>query len=168
MESNILYFSKTSEFFLHMVDSIERAAQDIGIDLYRERRFRDKVVFFLGSNGNPYPVSFKVRERPNNTHMDIIGTFTIGVFDSDEMYTFGVHTRDGEYGSSINITAHQHLTWEIFAEIRNKEQVQAHFLRILRAFSQKVDKIHKEWSRYASAKKRAKHLCRPVQKQALE
>jgi len=168
MEGKILYFSKTSEFFLHMVDSIEDAARDLGIDLYRERRFRDKVVFFLGSNGNPYPVSFTVCERPNGQHIDIIGTFTIGVFNSENMYTFGVYTKDGEYGSSLKITSHQHLVWEIYAEIKNKGEASVHFLRILKSFSQKADKIHKAWSAYASQRKRVEHLRHFAQKQALE
>lgn len=168
MEAKILYFSKTSEFFLRMVDSIEDTAHELGIDIYRERRFRDKITFFIGPDGNPYPVSFVIRERANQKEMDIVGRFTIGVFNSDNMYTFGVYSRKGEYGSSLQITSEQHLAWEIHAKIENRDQVKIHFQRILKSFSGKADKIHKAWSTYMSKKNRARALQQYVQKQALE
>lgn len=152
--NNVVYFSQTSEFFLRMVNTIEKAARELGIEVYRERRFREGVVFYIGASGKPYKISFTVRERENGQHIDIIGTYTIGVFPTDDVYVFGVHKKEGSFGSSLKITSKQHLAWEIFAEITNAREVEEYFFIILRTFTGKAEKIHNMWSSYVFAKER--------------
>jgi len=151
-----------------MMDAIEEEASDLGIEVYRERRFRDKVILGIRAGGKPYYMSFTVRERANKQAMDIIGKLTIGTFETENMYIFGVHTRDGDYGGSLKITSSQNLEWEIFTEIRNKEHVQSYFLRILRTFSSKIEKIHKVWSVYTSSVRYAKVVVQHPATKALE
>jgi len=151
-----------------MVDAIEEEACDLGIKIYRERRFRDKVVLGLSVEGKPYFMSFTVRERPNRQVMDIIGKLTIGAFESENMHIFGVYTRSGEYGGSLKITSSQNLEWEIHTEIRNKEHVQSYFLRILRTFSSKIEEIHKVWSAYTFSMRYARVVREHPATKALE
>ena len=168
MKSNVLYFNKNAEFFLYMVDAIEKEALHLKIPLYRERRRRDKIVISLEIENHMYPISFSVRERPNKTEMEIIGTFTIGKFMSENMYVFGVHTRDGDFGSSLKITSKQSLTWEIFTVVENKEQVRISFLKILRMFYKKAYKIHRKWNTYMLQKKQHTLMYEVENRKALE
>ena len=156
MSTNIVYFPGTSAFFLHMVDTIEKAAKDIGIELYRERRFRDSVSFSIGVENVAYKVTFSVRERANGAHMDIIGTYEVGGFISDSLYTYSVHTREGDFGSSLKITANQGLVWEMFAEVKNKREVEEYFYLMAQKFTSKAEKIHNVWTTYMRAVQRSR------------
>ena len=168
MKSNILYFSKNAEFFLCMVDAIEEEALRLKLPLYRERRRRDRVIVSLIIENRMYPISFTVRGRPNKSEMEIVGRFTIGNFASENMYIFGVHTRDKEFGSSLQITVKQSLVWEMFTTVENKGQVRSAFLKILQTFYAKAHKIDKEWNAYNMRKKRHASIRQLPQRKALE